>query len=525
MASSILYPPVLKKNIVAGVGEISVPVEVSPYNTLAQVRGVEYIARRASTNENVIIGAATGIGSATLASGKITLNRAIFNVVDNEPINIQVRFIDELDQPSEWSNVVVARFLNKAPTLSTTDININTQRYTYEDTVTNLVSGHRVINYSLELKQGRVTFESAPITSISSNTIKYTFKKTLSAAVDYTLVVTFNTNWGFTQTVNRALSVGTYAEILDNSVRVLPTLDTEKGAIQVLIISEDPQAPVTEQRQCELYRMNINTGVEDLIKTFTVQAGSTFKHLYYDYSVEDGSRYSYTLKQRGDYQKVTRSTAIFATFESMMLVSAERTLNIEFDPTVSSFKYAVAEAITPTLGGAYPFVRRNGHQMYRTFTIGGLISFLMDKNNFYSKSQAFGGTSGATAYEALGYGDLEDVAYERRFREEVMRFLYDNQPKLFKSPTEGNIIIKLTNVSFSPKTELGRRIYSFTATATEIAENSYDNYLKYNICSTDSQNIVVSTQLPNEGATNASTLFAYPYIPELTNNFYSVTLL
>ena len=75
----------------------------------------------------------------------------------------------------------------------------------------------------------------------------------------------------------------------------------------------------------------------------------------------------------------------------------------------------------------------------------------------------------------------DEIYFERLFREKVMDFLYDNNVKLFKSATEGNILIKLTGVSLTPEKTLGRRIYSFTATATEIADNTIDKYNKYRV--------------------------------------------
>ena len=60
-------------------------------------------------------------------------------------------------------------------------------------------------------------------------------------------------------------------------------------------------------------------------------------------------------------------------------------------------------------------------------------------------------------------------------------FLYADDVKLFRSSTEGNHLIRLTDVSFTPKPELGRMIWSFAATATEIADDTIDNYELYNI--------------------------------------------
>ena len=44
----------------------------------------------------------------------------------------------------------------------------------------------------------------------------------------------------------------------------------------------------------------------------------------------------------------------------------------------------------------------------------------------------------------------ENFLIERIFREKVEEFLNDGEPKLFKSPSEGNIIVSLMNVSLTP---------------------------------------------------------------------------
>jgi hypothetical protein len=74
-----------------------------------------------------------------------------------------------------------------------------------------------------------------------------------------------------------------------------------------------------------------------------------------------------------------------------------------------------------------------------------------------------------------------DIVYEKLFKDKVMEFLYDGQPKLFRSATEGNFIVKVMEASFSPNATLGRRIVSFTATAYEVADCTIENFKKYNI--------------------------------------------
>ena len=67
------------------------------------------------------------------------------------------------------------------------------------------------------------------------------------------------------------------------------------------------------------------------------------------------------------------------------------------------------------------------------------------------------------------------------FREKVEQFLCDGTPKLFKNAGLGNKIVMLTEVSLSPKETVGNRIYTFSATMTEIDDVTVDNYSFYNI--------------------------------------------
>ena len=68
---------------------------------------------------------------------------------------------------------------------------------------------------------------------------------------------------------------------------------------------------------------------------------------------------------------------------------------------------------------------------------------------------------------------------EREFRNRVMNFLYDGKPKIFKSPTEGLLLVKLTNITLTPNTTLGRMIYDFSCTCTEIGKVNSESLAKY----------------------------------------------
>jgi hypothetical protein len=57
----------------------------------------------------------------------------------------------------------------------------------------------------------------------------------------------------------------------------------------------------------------------------------------------------------------------------------------------------------------------------------------------------------------------------------VLSWLMNGEKKLFKSPTEGNFIVRLMNVSLSPNDQLGRMLHTFNCTAYEVADFNYNN--------------------------------------------------
>ena len=79
------------------------------------------------------------------------------------------------------------------------------------------------------------------------------------------------------------------------------------------------------------------------------------------------------------------------------------------------------------------------------------------------------------------------IYIERKFREFVMSWLSDGKPKLFRSETEGNMIVILSGISFTPLDKSSRMVYSMSATVTEIAEYNLENLVNYNLVPTDIQ--------------------------------------
>ena len=56
---------------------------------------------------------------------------------------------------------------------------------------------------------------------------------------------------------------------------------------------------------------------------------------------------------------------------------------------------------------------------------------------------------------------------ERMFREEVLDWLNDGQYKLFRSQSEGMLVVRIMSVNMTPYNGTGRLVYSFSAQAYE----------------------------------------------------------
>lgn len=279
--------------------------------------------------------------------------------------------------------------------------------------------------------------------------------------------------------------------------------------------------------------------IDNLFLHKIVEAGETV-FSFYDYTIESGNLYQYgvqkiiynadgTERRRGLLKQSESYYTI--DFEDSFLTTASQQLKIKFNPQISNFSKTVVENKVDTIGSKYPFFYRNAQVGYKTFPISGMIHSLMDENfiflnkndyqmddinnlndtesffshivnetkniskdsisnknddndylNDFNRSKIYG-----KYYTDIWVGNnkiidyYKDYNYEKRFRDLVMEFLTDGKPKLFKSATEGNIIVRLMNVSFTPNQTLGRLIYNFSATAYEVDDSTLDNYIQYNL--------------------------------------------
>ena len=215
--------------------------------------------------------------------------------------------------------------------------------------------------------------------------------------------------------------------------------------------------------------------------------GKPLNYSWYDYTVESGVWYKYGAQrknEKGDRGILILANPVMIILDDIFLTRSKMQFKVKFDPSISSFKYNYLEAKTDTLGSKYPFFKRNGNVKYRQFSIQGLITAWCDEQGvFLNKNNIYGDfVDDYNKYnQENNITEYRDYVYEKEFRDKIIDFLYANDVKLFRSPTEGNILIRLMNISFTPNQTLGRMLYTFSAEAYEIDECNLDNFQKYGI--------------------------------------------
>jgi len=356
------------------------------------------------------------------------------------------------------------------------------------------------------------------------NDFSYTFKKLYEKKQQYILYIYYQTNNGFidnyisfSTTVNSsafadnfALTVlYPYATIdmaIDNVLNTNIELDTipnhESGEILVRIWNTDSNfnGTVIVRRTSSLS----NFEEWDNIMTFNnVNAVNTIYWIdrsaiageWYRYAIIYSNEFSYVYEDiYGNQQTALKSVEtdmiynkepVTLFLDDSFLIGDYKQLKIKFDPTISSFKRKITESSIETLGSKYPFFNRNAVIDYKTFPFSGTIATWMDdEENFAQKREIFTAKALPLHMNFITENNFEahyDWILEKKFRDKVTDFLMSNKPKLFKSLTEGNILVKVHDVSFTPNQTLSRMIWSFSGTLTEVGEATTKNLVKYNI--------------------------------------------
>lgn len=442
---------------------------------------------------------------------------------------------------SEWSTVMVIKaiaqpevYIENAGTLRT-DVIASKQT---EASLTPLFVGDYIDNASEEPLEkykfdlydevGKTLIESSDwIQAVSGKNCSYRFKTMLTNNESYRVYFSIVTRNGYeTRTYYDFQAIKVYLESLtDVSIRVddADVFCRENGCMRIYLTAKNPLTGcyvltrTSEESNYQVY--------EDLkyFNYFEEEFSDTL--LYIDYIIESGIKYKYAFQYQNS--QGLRSAPLqeegmtvpsrSVDFEYSYIYRDGVQLRLKFNQKLSSFKHTTLASKQDTLGDQFPHLSKNGYAYYAEFPISGLISFQMDEDQTFftlktdgyyynnelvipadkfSVSTATRGDKSIPSYLSIDSNITDNnIFIERKFREKAEQFLNDFTYKLYKSPTEGNIVIGLINMSMTPNASLGRMIFEFSATAYEVLENTIDDLNEVGIIDVGTFNNEVSTEI------------------------------
>lgn len=400
----------------------------------------------------------------------------------------------------------------------------------------------KTVNISIiNIESNEIFLQSGDFIPNTEKSFIYILNKQILQGVKYRLEICFTTQSGYTKTITRkfqSVSQGNGNNLLQININPIPN----QGKMQINLTYNGTKRYFGN---FIIRRSSMKSQFKDWEDIQVIQFDSELNpYIWEDKTIESGVYYKYgvaPLKKIGWRGQFKQSQIEACFFDDIYLTGDNKQLRIKFDPAISNFKYNLNERVQTPLGSKYPYIRRNGKNFYRSFTLGGLITTYMDtdtnnllysdslereesnldenndtsfqksvfknfasftkeekklnneikdftsKNELYNKGYSNNEDPNLPSNKINKYNSehdidqYEDIIYEREFRQAVMDFLYKNSVKLFRSNTEGNMLIKLLNITLTPKDNLGRLLYSFSAEAVEIDECNIQNYDKYNI--------------------------------------------
>ena len=410
-------------------------------------------------------------------------------------------YSDNLNKFSEWSTVCILKAIappqielkannvildiDNPVTVESSNI-IITGLFSY-DAKTG-IENETLSHYNLTLEKNNDTIKSDEIYTnkfANPNEINYIFNKRFENGT-YTLTFNYTTinNYTDTLTYNFKINVSKGSTISGGAISAL--LDAEDGRIKIQVSSDSNfTLPIVMFRSC----IDTNFEIWEQIYEFTNFSVDNF--IWYDYTAEGGKFYKYSACTYDSSQnlygtEIITEEPVLLIYDDTFFTADDIQLKIKYNQTISSYKPTTSVGKVDTIGSKYPFIRKNGNINYKNFSISGIVSCISDENKlFMTDEEMYYNTNGISLYKNYNLKNsvtaLNDYIAEKRFRDKAIEFLSDAKVKLFRSLTEGNILVKITDVSLTPNQSLGRRVWTFSATCVEVDDSNLDNYFKYNI--------------------------------------------
>lgn len=196
----------------------------------------------------------------------------------------------------------------------------------------------------------------------------------------------------------------------------------------------------------------------------------------YDTTIQSGVWYRYIVQYeniRGGITPIFYSAKFVPNFFGPFLSRGDKQIHLQYNYTISNMKPVVNRQKIDTIGGKYPKFAENAAMNYKQFNISGLLSTQEDEFHTFLKDTEFFkeeyGNYGVYKEENDIIPDYDQL-WEREWREELIKWLNDGEPKLYRSQPEGNVVVMLSDVTLTPIAQLSRRLWNFSATMTEVED-------------------------------------------------------
>ncbi len=403
--------------------------------------------------------------------------------------------VENLDYFSEWSTVALIKGISE-PTMYLYGYNSSGIAVSFGQSngalmgklaFANELDTENLYSYTIKIYEGEAKEEIINTGLIYTdsfsdpNLIHYNLNYQLEFNEQYTIVVDYTTTSLYESSAElKFISEPSEGEVEHTTLGVFEEPDDGRFLLKLRRLTN---APLTGAIYIKRTSSKSDFKVWEDWKIIECYEVTELRENFYDYTFESGVWYKYGLQIRNGasgYTEIKYSkTPRMILLEDMFISSQGRQLNIKFNPTITSFKKTLTETKVDTIGSQYPFIKRNAAVNYATFPIGGMISTAIDENEvFITKDEIYG--KHKYLYEKYNTENLiteyNDYYLENKFRMEVLEFLNSGETFLFRSTTEGSFLVKiLSGITLTPNTVLGRRLWSFTSTAYEIAEMTLDN--------------------------------------------------
>lgn len=355
--------------------------------------------------------------------------------------------------------------------------------YSHKEDISEKVYSYcfNLYNESNELvaTSGELIHDNSKDTDSYESTDVWSVRKNLDANVNYEIEYNVTTVNGLKKTSGRYPIIESETKAPNVHADLVIENVFEDGYMLIKLVGDNSGALVTGRF------ILMRSSSEDNFETWYELArfdlskwdSNTTKVLCKDYIVKQGIEYVYAIRAYNSLglfsdRLKNKGGAVKCDFEDAFLYDGERQLKIRFNPKMTSFKSTILESKTDTIGGKFPFIFRNGNVTYKEFPISGLIALHGDENNEFL-SNLF--DTSEVLQDFKHELTTDNIRREREFKLMVLSWLTNGKPKLFRSPTEGNYIIRLMNTSLTPNDTLGRMLHTFSSTAYEIAEYNFEN--------------------------------------------------